>query len=226
MSQQAEKPKAGKLRILLAEDHEMVREGLRSLVNAQPDMEVIGEADNGQAAIERARELGPDIIIMDVSMPTMNGLQATEKLKQDLPHMKILALTRHKDTGFLQQLFRAGASGYVLKQSTSDELMRAVRVIAAGGNYLDPAITSKVIDVYANRKATLNAESADNLTDREEEILRLMAWGYSNKEIAAQLDISVKTVEVHKSNLMKKLNLRSRIDIVRYALLKGWLKDN
>jgi Response regulator containing a CheY-like receiver domain and an HTH DNA-binding domain len=226
MSGQAEKQKAGKLRILLAEDHEMVREGLRSLVNAQPDMEVIGEAGNGQAAIERARELGPDIIIMDVSMPHMNGLQATGKLKQDLPHIKVLALTRHTDTGFLQQLFRAGASGYVLKQSTSDELMRAVRAIAAGGNYLDPAITSKVIDGYANRKTTLSTETAASLTDREEEVLRLIAWGYSNKEIAAKLDISIKTVETHKSNLMKKLNLRSRIDIVRYALLKGWLREN
>lgn len=226
MSEQAEKQKAGKLRILLAEDHEIVREGLRSLVNAQPDMEVIGEASNGQAAIERARELGPDIIIMDVSMPRMNGLQATGKLKQDFPNIKVLALTRHTDTGFLQQLFRAGASGYVLKQSTSDELMRAVRAIAAGGNYLDPAITSKVIDGYANRKLTLSAETADSLTDREEQVLRLIAWGYSNKEIAAKLDISVKTAETHKSNLMKKLNLRSRIDIVRYALLKGWLREN
>lgn len=214
------------MRILLAEDHEIVREGLRSLVNAQPDMEVIGEASNGQAAIERARELGPDIIIMDVSMPRMNGLQATGKLKQDFPNIKVLALTRHTDTGFLQQLFRAGASGYVLKQSTSDELMRAVRAIAAGGNYLDPAITSKVIDGYANRKLTLSAETADSLTDREEQVLRLIAWGYSNKEIAAKLDISVKTAETHKSNLMKKLNLRSRIDIVRYALLKGWLREN
>jgi two-component system response regulator NreC len=226
MSGQAEKQKSGKLRILLAEDHEMVREGLRLLVNAQPDMEVIGEAGNGQAAIESARELGPDIIIMDVSMPKMNGLQATEKLKRDLPHVKVLALTRHTDTGFLQQLFRAGASGYVLKQSTSDELMRAVRAIAAGGNYLDPAITRKVIKGYASRKAALNEDIADSLTGREEEVLRLIAWGYSNKEIAAKLNISVKTVEAHKTNLMKKLNLHSRIDIVRYALLKGWLRDN
>jgi two-component system, NarL family, response regulator NreC len=226
MSKQAEKQKAGKLRILLAEDHEMVREGLRSLVNAQPDMEVIGEAGNGQAAIERARELAPDIIIMDVSMPRMNGLQATEKLKRDLPHVKVLALTRHTDTGFLQQLFRAGASGYVLKQSTSDELVRAIRAIGSGGSYLDPAITSKVIDKYASRKTVFNDETADSMTDREEEVLRLIAWGYSNKEIAAKLDISVKTVEAHKSNLMKKLNLRSRIDVVRFALLKGWLKVN
>jgi DNA-binding NarL/FixJ family response regulator len=214
-----------KLRIMLAEDHQMVREGLKSVLNAQPDMEVIGEAGDGRSAITAAKELNPDIIIMDISMPGMNGLEATGILKQALPHMKILTLTRHTDAGFLQQLLRAGASGYVLKQSPSTELIRAIRAIYAGGNYLDPAIAGKVIDGYVSRQAPLTAEVIGNLSEREEEVLKLIAWGYSNKEIAAKLEISVKTVETHKSNLMKKLSLRSRIDIVRYALLKGWLRE-
>ena len=228
MSKQ-EKAKAGakSLRILLAEDHLMVREGLKALVNAQPDMEVVGEAGDGRAAIQLTQELQPNVVLMDVSMPQMNGLKATEKVKQLFPEVSVLILTRHADSGFLQQLFRAGASGYLLKQSAATELIRAIHAVAEGGNYLDPALTGKVMSSYASKPIIPHTGEHDGeLSEREAEVLRLIAWGYSNKEIASRLDISVKTVEAHKANTMKKLNLKSRIDIVRYALLQGWLQEN
>lgn len=226
MSETEEAKGETRLRIFLAEDHEIVREGLKSLVNSQPDMKVVGEAGDGRAAVALAQESRPDLVIMDVSMPKMNGLEATEKIKRVCPEVKVLALTRHADTGFMQQLFRAGASGYVLKQSAASELLRAIRVIVAGNNYLDPAITQKVISSYASRQENVSINKQNELSEREEEVLRKVAWGYSNKEIAAQLDISVKTVEAHKANAMKKLEMRSRIDVVRFALLQGWLKEN
>ncbi|MGB9178626.1 MAG: response regulator transcription factor [Pyrinomonadaceae bacterium] len=216
-----------KLRILLAEDHETVREGLRLIINAQSDMEVVGEAGDGRAAVARAMELLPDIVVMDVSMPQLNGLKATEKLKQVCPQIKVLTLTRHTDYGYLQQLLRAGASGYVLKQSKPAELLHAIRAVAAGGKYLDPAVAGKVIGNYSGRTASLHvaAQGGQELSEREAEVLRLIAWGHSNKEIAARLELSVKTVEAHKANAMKRLDMRSRIDIVRFALLQGWLQD-
>lgn len=214
------------LRVLLAEDHEIVREGIAVLVNMESDMEVVGEASDGHTAIAKAQELQPDVIVMDVSMPGMNGLRATEKLMKYFPDIKVLALTRHTDVGFIQQLLRAGAKGYVLKQSPSSDLIRAIRIVAEGKKYLDPAITDKIVDIYAQPQNNPDINSLAKLTEREEEILKYIAWGYTNKEIAARLDISVKTVEVHKNNLMKKMGFASRIDIVRYALLKGWLQDN
>ncbi|HKX31090.1 MAG TPA: response regulator transcription factor [Blastocatellia bacterium] len=214
-----------RLRIVLAEDHEMVREGLKTLLNRQPDMQVIGEAADGAEAVERVKELLPDIVIMDISMPTINGLQATERLKQLCPDVKVVTLTRHTDAGSLQLLLCAGASGYVLKQSASAELVRAIRAVAAGGGYLDQAITGKVIDSYVTSQAKLTVAARGELTERESEILRLVAWGYSNKEIASHFRLSVKTVEAHKAHSMKKLGLKSRIEIVRYALLHEWLKE-
>src|ERR1051325_2184977 len=216
-----------KLRILLAEDHETVREGLRLIVNAQSDMEVVGQPGDGRSAVARAQGLLPHIVFKDASMPQLNGLKATEKLKQLCPQVKVLTLTRHTDYGYLQQLLRAGASGYVLKQSPTTELLHAIRAIAAGGKYLDPAVAGKVFGNYSARTATLRvaAQGGRELSEREAEVLRLIAWGYSNKEIAARLDISVKTVEAHKANAMKRLGIMSRIDIVRFALLQGWLQD-
>jgi DNA-binding NarL/FixJ family response regulator len=213
------------LRILLAEDHETVREGLRMIISAQADMEIIGEAGDGREAVARAVELLPDIVVMDVSMPKLNGLKATEKLKELCPQVKVLTLTRHTDDGYLQQLMRAGSSGYVLKQSPPAELLHAIRAVAGGGIYLDPAVAGKAMGNYAGRSASLRVAAQGGLSDREEEVLRLIAWGHSNKEIAARMDLSVKTIEAHKANAMKKLGMRSRIDIVRYALLQGWLQD-
>ena len=213
-------------RILLAEDHNTVREGIKMLVNAQPDMEVIGEASNGQAAIAQARELLPDLLVMDISMPELNGLRATEKLRKEFPELKILTLTRHTDDGYLQQLIKAGVNGYVLKQSAPTELINAIRTVTSGRSYVDSELTHKVMGGYIGRSAgPLRGEGAREVSDRESEVLRLIAWGYSNKEIAARLELSVKTVEAHKSNAMRKLNMRSRIDIVRYAILQGWLEE-
>lgn len=215
-----------KLRILIAEDHQTVREGLKLIVNAQPDMSVVGEASDGNEAVARGEELLPDLILMDISMPHFNGLKATERLKESCPDVKILALTRHAEYGYLQQLLRAGASGYVLKQSPAMELLHAIRAVAAGGKYLDPAVAGKVIGSYARRSPGPTGLPKEDLSDRESEVLRLIAWGTSNKEIAAQLELSVKTVEAHKANGMKKLGIGSRIDIVRFAVLQGWLDES
>jgi DNA-binding NarL/FixJ family response regulator len=213
------------LRIMVADDHGTVREGLKLIISAQADMEIVGEAADGRAAVAMAQELLPDIVVMDVSMPQLNGLKATEKLKELCPQVKVLTLTRHTDDGYLQQLLRAGACGYILKQSAATELIHAIRAVAGGGKYLDPALTGKVMGRFAGRTADLRVASQVRLSEREAEVLRLIAWGHSNKEIAARMELSVKTVEAHKANSMKKLGITSRIDIVRYALLQGWLQD-
>ncbi|HVF46072.1 MAG TPA: response regulator transcription factor [Pyrinomonadaceae bacterium] len=215
-----------KLRILLAEDHQTVREGIKLLVNSQPDMEVIGEADDGERAIKMAIELRPDLLLMDISMPNMNGLKATRRLRSMSSDIRILTLTRHTDDGYLQQLISAGANGYVLKQSAPSDLVNAIRTVCSGNSYLDPALTRKVMGGYASRAGSLRGEGKSDLTDRENEVLRLIAFGYSNKEIATQLDLSVKTIEAHKSNAMRRLGIANRTDIVRYAILQNWLQDN
>ena len=214
-----------KIRIFLADDHTMIREGLKLLINAQPDMEIVGEAGDGRMAVRLAQELQPDLIVIDVSMPELNGLQATEVLKRTCPQIKVLPLTRHAEGSYLQQILRAGASGYVLKQSASDELIRAIRTVISGGIYLDPAIAGKLVGVYSGKVFSQTAEAQGKLSDREMEVLQLIAWGHSNKEIASRFNISIKTVEAHKANAMRKLDLRNRIDIVRYAIFQGWLKD-
>ena len=203
----------------------MLREGLRALINSQEDMEIVGEADNGRAAISIARQLRPDVVVMDVSMPRMNGVEATKQLKQLCPEINILTLTRHADKGYVQQLLQAGASGYVVKQSASSELVRGIRAVAAGETYLDEAVTPEVVRALTGPKKTA-AGSAGALSLREEDVLRLTALGHSNKEIGAQLGISVKTVEAHKANAMDRLGMSSRIDIVRYAMLRNWLQEN
>lgn len=211
------------IRVLIAEDHATVREGLKLLLNAESDIEVIGDVDDGRTAIDLAQKLSPDVVLMDISMPRMNGLKATAKLKECCPDTHVLTLTRHKDDGYLQQILRAGASGYVLKQSPPTELLHAIRAVANGGKYLDPAVVGKVMGSYSGRRPV--PSDGHLLSDREVEVLRLVAWGHSNKEIAARLDLSVKTIEVHKANAMKKLGMASRIDIVRYAVLQGWLQE-
>ena len=216
----------GKIRVLLAEDHRTVREGVKFILGSQPDIETVGEAGDGRAALRLAKELLPDVVLMDVSMPELNGLRATEMLREACPGVRVVALTRHTDRGYMQQLLQAGASGYVLKQSDPSVLLQAVRAVAAGGDYLDPAITGQALSGYYGRKAEGGAGAEVNLSDRESEVLRLIALGYSNKEIAARLTLSVKTVEAHKANAMRKLDMHSRIDIVRYAMLKGWLQEN
>ncbi|HEX8847504.1 MAG TPA: response regulator transcription factor [Pyrinomonadaceae bacterium] len=213
-----------KLRILLADDHTLIREGLKALINAQPDMDVVGEASDGKAACQEAKALRPDLVVMDVSMPELNGAKATERLKQALPEIKVLALTVHEDKGYLQQMIQAGASGYMLKRAAAEELIHAIRTIAAGGIYLDPTLMSKVVG--SSRRQTLDGVlKSHDLSERETEVLRLIALGYSNKEIASHLNISVKTVETYKARLMEKLDLHSRVDIVRYALQQGLMQE-
>jgi two-component system response regulator NreC len=213
------------LRIFLADDHVVMREGLRSLVNAQADMKVVGEADNGRSALLQARELQPDVIIMDVSMPDLNGIQVTERLKHACQKIMVLVLTAHDDSGYLRQLLEVGASGYVLKKAAAEELIKAIRVVAAGGVYLDPSLAGKVVGGYLGKRGLRSKPLGNEISERETEVLRLVAWGYTNKEVAGYLGISVKTVETHKANLMQKLDLKSRVEIVRYALRQGWLHE-
>lgn len=214
-----------KLRILIAEDHQTVREGIKMLVNSQPDMEVIGEAGDGETALIEAARLDPDLVLMDISMPELNGLLAAKRLRASSPNVKILTLTRHTDDGYLKQIIAAGANGYVLKQSAPSELITAIRTVAAGNSYLDPSLTRKVMGGYAARTDSLRGENKADLSDRECEVLRLIALGYSNKEIGERLELSVKTIEAHKANAMKKLGISSRIDIVRYAIFQNWMQD-
>lgn len=216
---------ADKLRILLADDHETVREGLRMILNAQPDMQVVATAGDGREAVDETARVAPDVVIMDISMPGLNGLAATAQLAERCPGAKVITLTRHADSTYLQQLLRAGAAGYVLKQSRPAELLHAIRSVATGSKYLDASMAGPVLGSYAKATAP-GAEPAAPLSPRETEVLRLIAWGNTNKEIAARLDLSVKTVEAHKANGMRKLGMRGRIDIVRYALLQGWLHES
>jgi DNA-binding NarL/FixJ family response regulator len=215
-----------KLRVLLADDHVVVREGLKLLIQSQPDMIVVSEAGDGESTIQQARVLKPDVIVMDISMPGMNGLVATKKLKEMQPETAVVTLTRHADDAYLQELLRAGAAAYVLKQSAPSELIQAIRAAASGGQYLDSTLTARVTAGFLGREGRRTSQSGAAPSDRESEVLRLISAGYSNKEIATQLALSVKTVEAHKSNAMRKLGLSGRIDIVKYAILQGWLKDN
>lgn len=213
------------LRILVADDHAVVRQGLKLLINSQPDMTVVGEAADGAAVLQQAAAVEPDIVVMDLSMPGMNGLVATRALKKARPSVEVVALTRHDDETFLQEVLRAGASGYVLKQSNPMEFLKAIRAVAAGGVYLDPAMTSRVADGLLTKASVARDPTPSPISERETDVLRLIAVGHSNKEVAAQLKISVKTVEVHKANAMKKLGLAGRVDLIRYGVLQGWLYD-
>jgi DNA-binding NarL/FixJ family response regulator len=204
--------------VFLAEDHETVREGLRLLVNAQDDMRVVGEAGDGKSAIEQARSLKPNVVVLDLSMPQVNGVVAAQALRTSLPSTAVVTLTRHRDNAYVQQLLTAGAAGYVLKQSSSSELLNAIRAAASGRTYLDASLQPPTTSVR-------HTGTAPAITERETAVLRLTAVGHSNKQIAASLGIAVKTVEVHKSNAMRKLNLAGRTDVVRYAALQGWLQD-
>jgi DNA-binding NarL/FixJ family response regulator len=213
------------LRILLADDHQTVRQGLKLLIESQPDMTVVAEADDGRVTVERAQASRPDVVVLDISMPDMNGLVAARALKRLQPDVAIVTLTRHGDDAYLQELLRAGVSGYVLKQSAPVELLQAIRAAAAGGQYLDSRITARVTTTFLAREGKKPGHHAATLSERESSVLRLIALGYSNKEIAADLEISVKTVEVHKANAIRKLGLNGRIDVVRYAVLQGWLQS-
>jgi DNA-binding NarL/FixJ family response regulator len=211
------------VRVVLADDHPVVREGLRLLVDAQPDMQVVGEAADGEAACRLTSALQPDILVIDMSMPVLGGADATARVRQECPGVKVLALTVHEERAYLTQLLRAGASGYVLKRAAPSELVHAMRTVAAGGTYIDPSLTGTLIEGYLDAEAAADAPTPDVLSDREREVLMRIAQGFSNKEIAAALALSVKTVETYKARVSEKLGLRSRVDMVRYAARQGWL---
>lgn len=212
-----------KLRIFLADDHAVVREGLKRLIDCEEDMEVIGEAENGEEAVGKVTEVKPDIAVMDVSMPVMGGAQATRVLKENAPGVRVIALTVHEDRGYIQELLEAGAAGYILKRAASEELIRAIRAVSIGGIYVDQRLVSNLLSsIIHPRNDTL--APIEKLSEREMSVLRLIASGYTNKEIAAQLDVSVKTVETYKARSMEKLELRSRVDIVRVAKEQGWFQ--
>ena len=210
-------------RVLLVEDHETVRQGLRMVLESQSDIEVVAEAANGRIAVEHSERYRPDVVVLDLSMPEMNGLAAAQAIKQRIPETAIVALTRHDDAAFVDELLKAGASGYVLKQSPTTELLKAVRTVSAGGEYIDMALVERSARGTANE--TSSERPAPTVSDREKQVLRMMAIGHSNKEIADDLAISIRTVEVHKANAMRKLKLRGRIDVVRFAILHGWLQE-
>jgi DNA-binding NarL/FixJ family response regulator len=210
------------IRILLADDHETVRHGLRLLIDSQDDMQVVAEVGTGRLAVEQARALQPTVVVLDIAMPDLNGLDAARAIGTATPDVAIVALSRYTDDSYVQALLGAGASAYVLKQSASAELLAAVRAAAAGRRYLDAALTDRVTGDFLARHGDA---ALKRISDRETEVLRLIAVGYSNKEIARRLDLSVKTVEVHKANATRKLDLHGRVDIVRYAVRQGWLHD-
>jgi DNA-binding NarL/FixJ family response regulator len=209
---------------VLADDHPVVREGLRRLLMSERDMEVVGEVADGEEACRAARELEPDVVIMDMSMPRLDGIEATKIVRRDCPTVHVLILTVHEERAYLTELLRAGATGFVLKRSAAAELVRAVRTVATGGTYIDPSIAGAVVEGYLGVQSdTHEPPPGDTLSDREREVLLRVATGYSNKEIAAQLALSVKTVESYKARAAEKLGLKTRVDIVRYAARQGWL---
>ncbi|AWM37800.1 Oxygen regulatory protein NreC [Gemmata obscuriglobus] len=215
------------VRVFLADDHAIVRGGLKALIDAQQGMAVVGEAADGLEACARVAALGPDVVIMDVSMPGLTGALATERLRRECPAVKVLVLTVHEDKGYIRQLLTAGASGYALKRAAPEELVRAIRTVAAGGVYLDPAVAQKVVGgfVKPSPKGATGAAGAGELSEREAEVARLTAAGHGNKEIAARLELSVKTVETYRARALEKLGLKSRAELVSYAFQQGWLKD-
>lgn len=214
------------IRILLADDHTILRAGLRMMLNAQPDFEVVGEAQDGRQAMQEAQKLQPDVILMDITMPDMNGIEATRQIKKLLPETKILILTMHEHDEYVFQALRAGASGYMLKEAADTDLISALRVIQNGQFYLSPTAQSVMVGDYLQRVRTgEEKDSYSSLTEREREILKLVAEGYTNNQIAERLIISPKTVDTHRTHVMDKLNLHSRAELVKYAMRRGLLED-
>ncbi len=210
------------IRLLLADDHAVVRSGLRMLLQAQPDMIIVGEAETGQEAIHRVAELSPDVVLMDIEMPGMNGIEATRRIKANAPAAAVLALTMYEDDQYFFEMLRAGASGYVPKRAAPDELVSAIRAVSRGEVFLYPSLAGRLVQDYLRRGPAGEGEPpGDELTPREQEVLTLIAQGFSNNEIADQLVISAKTVDRHRENIMRKLNLHNRVDLVKYALRKG-----
>ncbi|MFN8485316.1 MAG: response regulator transcription factor [Anaerolineae bacterium] len=216
-----------KLRVLLVDDHPVVRLGLRALLESEPDMEVVGEAGNGVEAVSRTQELKPDIVIMDISMPEMDGLEATRRIRALDPDTHVLILTVHAQERYLFPVLKAGAAGYVLKSTVDTELVNAIRIVAQGGAFLYPSATRMVLEDYLNRLQQGEAgDTYEQLSDREREVLKLIALGYTAGEIAEKLILSPKSIETYRTRIMQKLNLHSRSALVQYALARGLLANS
>ncbi len=209
-----------RIRILLADDHAVVRQGFKMILDAQADMEIVGQAANGRQAVDLAEQLRPDVVVMDVSMPELNGIEATRRLASSLPHARFIALSMHKDSVYVREILRAGARGYLLKDSGAADLVAAIHAVDSGESYLSPAVSNAVLDDY--RRHVTNP--IDLLTSREREVLQLLAEGKTNKEIAGLLNHSVYTVEAHRGRILEKLNLHSIGELVRFAVRSGLIE--
>ncbi|HEY53081.1 MAG TPA: response regulator transcription factor [Caldilineae bacterium] len=212
---------AAKTKLLLVDDHEIVRAGLRMLFLAEPDMEIVGEASSGAEALRAVEELSPDVVIMDVSMPGMTGIEATRRIKAAYPEVAVLALTMYEDEQYFFQMLEAGASGYVPKRAAADDLVSAIRVVRQGNVFLYPSMAKLLVSDFLQREEGPEAADKTPLTPREREVLTYIAEGYTNREIAEALVISVKTVDRHRENIMNKLDLHNRVALVKYAIEKG-----
>jgi two-component system response regulator NreC len=205
------------IRILLADDHAVVRQGFRAILAQQPDMQIVGEAGNGRDVMTLAQKTTPDVIVMDVAMPELNGIEATRRLSTSLPNTRVLALSMHKDSVYVREMLKAGARGYLLKDSVEHDLLEAVRILARGGEYISPSVQSALNSPYRSAGTT----PLDQLTSREREVLQLIAEGKTNKEVAVALNISVFTVDAHRGRIMEKLNVHNVNELVRFAVRNG-----
>ncbi|HUV27094.1 MAG TPA: response regulator transcription factor [Anaerolineales bacterium] len=208
------------IRVLLADDHTILREGIRALIEDLGDMEVVGEAEDGQATVKMVAQLLPDVVVMDIAMPLLNGLEATRQIRRDFPQVKVLILTMHENEEYIRQVLAAGALGYVLKDAAARDLLGAIRTVYQGEAVLSPAITRLVIEDYLRWGDIRPEDTTNGLTAREREVLQLIAEGYTSKEIAGILSLSVKTVQSHRTNLMNKLDLHDRGELIKYAIQK------
>jgi DNA-binding NarL/FixJ family response regulator len=216
---------SSEIRIVLADDHPVVLSGLRNLVGEQDDFELVGEATSGNEALKIIREAKPDVVVMDISMPELNGIAVSRRIGKELPSVKILMLTVHEDRAYLQQALDAGVRGYVVKRSAAENLVPAIRAVITGGLYVDPAIAHRLFDSTPRAGGGSRDGRLPDLTDREESVLKLVALGYTNKEVAARLGVGIKSVETYKSRGVEKLGLKTRAELVRYAAVQGWLYD-
>lgn len=208
-------------RILLADDHKIVRDGLKALIEKEPGMEVIAEAATGRIALRLSRKLSPDIVIMDITMPDLNGIEATRQIVSELPKVKVIALSMHSEKQFVEGMLNAGVSGYMLKDSAFEELISAVKTVISGRLYLSPDITGLVVTEYLKYRQAGQNSATNDLTPREREILQLLAEGHSTRDVARRLNISIKTVETHRSNIMRKLDLHTVAGLTKYAIREG-----
>ncbi len=214
-----------KTRVVLADDHPIVLDGLRNLVRAEADFELVGEAASGLAALKIIREKAPDIAVLDISMPELNGIVLCRRLTAEMPALRVLILSLHEDRAYVNQAMEAGARGYILKRSAVENLVHGIRAVAVGGTYLDPAIAGRPLDgKRAHAKPASSKGAAPSLTDREAAVLKMAALGFTNKEIASRLDVGVKSVETYKARGLEKVGLRTRAELVRYASAEGWLQ--